>query len=343
VANAVAIAENGDIIVAGETYSFGAGKDDFWVLRLDSEGNVKWKKTYGGSSYDEAYAVAIADNGDIIVAGWTESFGAGWDDFWVLRLDANGNVKWQKTYGGSNEDWATAVAIADNGDIIVAGYTKSFGAGGRDFWVLRLDSEGNVKWQKTYGGSDWDEANAVAIAENGDIIVAGYTGSFGAGNEDVWVLRLDGNGNVKWQKTYGGSDWDEANAVALAPNGDIIVAGYTESFGAGGRDFWVLRLDSEGNVKWQKTYGGEYWDGASAVAIAENGDIIVAGYTGSFGAGKADFWVLRLDSEGNIKWQKTYGGRRWDRANAVAIAPNGDIIVAGYTGSFGAGGLIFGF
>ncbi|WP_048149655.1 protein kinase [Thermococcus sp. AM4] len=329
-AKAVAVDMDGDIIVVGER------EGDGFVARLDKDGNVKWFKTYGGDKNDWFNDVKIAPNGDIIVTGYTESFGAA-GSVWVLRLDNNGNVKWQKTYGRGYTDHAEAVAIAPNGDIIVAGYTDHFGAGGWDAWILRLDSNGNVKWQKTYGGSDYDEAYAVAIAPNGDIIVAGWTKSFGAGEYDVWVLRLDNNGNVKWQKTYGGSKWDEAYALALAPNGDIIVAGWTDSFGAGKDDAWVLRLDANGNVKWQKTYGGEWYDKAKAIAIAPNGDIIVVGGTTSFGAGRSDVWVLRLDENGNVKWQKTYGGSNGDEAHAVAIAPNGDIIVAGWTKSFGAG------
>jgi len=320
----VAIAPNGDIIVTGW----------FFTMRLDSNGEIIWAKKVGGN------AVAIADNGDIIVAGTTERFGAGWRDVWVLRLDESGNVKWQKTYGGSDNEWATAVAVAPNGDIIVAGFTFTFGAGQADVWVLRLDESGNVKWQKTYGGSDYDEAYAVAIADNGDIIVAGDYGGhdvYGA-LADVWVLRLDEDGNVKWQKTYGGGWNDGVNAVAIAPNGDVIVAGYTKSFGAGQADVWVLRLDEYGNVKWQKTYGGSSWDGAITVALVDNGDIIVVGWTKSFGAGEYDGWVLRLDENGNVKWQKTYGESSDDWANAVAIAPNGDVIVAGRTESFGTGG-----
>ena len=276
-----------------------------------SDSPVYWAKSYGGSHSDEAYAVAIAPNGDIIVAGRTYSFGAGWYDVWVFRLDANGNVKWQKTYGGEYWDEAYAVAIAPNGDIIVAGETGSFGADWKkDVWILRLDENGNVKWQKTYGEG---EAYAVAIAPNGDIIV---TGSF--------TMRLDANGNVIWAKNVGG------DAVAIAPNGDIIVAGETDSFGAGKDDVWVLRLDENGNVKWQKTYGGSDYDGWGVdVAIAPNGDIIVAGSTNSFGAGIFDAWVLRLDENGNVKWQKTYGGSDIDHAYAVAIAENGDIIVTG--------------
>ena len=294
----VTVAPNGDIIIAGYTYSFGTN-GDAWVLRLDSDGNVKWQKAYGGSNYDVITAVAVADNGDIIVAGYTDSFGAGSKDSWILRLDENGNVKWQKAYGGSGDEVITAVTVAPNGDIIIAGYTYSFGAGKADFWALRLDSDGNVKWQKAYGGSEDDEAGGIAIALNGDIIVVGYTKSFGAGKADFWALRLDSDGNVKWQKAYGGSEDDIAFAVAITENGDIIVAGYTLSFGTNG-DAWVLRLDSDGNVKWQKAYGGSGWDSVNAIVITDNGDIVVVGDTDSFGAGGRDFWALKLDEEGNV-------------------------------------------
>ncbi|WP_198362115.1 PEGA domain-containing protein [Thermococcus pacificus] len=323
--NDVKVLSDGSIIAVGYTSSFGPGGNDALVIKLNPDGSIAWARTYRCDIYDRATAVAVADNGDIIVAGWTESFGAGYDDAWVLRLDANGNIKWQKTYGGRDHDDARAVAIADNGDIIVAGRTWSFGAGRADVWVLRLDENGNVKWQKTYGGSGRDGFWGVnlAIADNGDIIVASSTESFGTETphySNVWVLRLDANGNIKWQKTYGGRSNDHAHAVAIADNGDIIVASYTYSFGAGEGDFWVLRLDTNGNVKWQKTYGGENEDVAYAVALADNGDIIVAGSTVSVGG-----WVLRLDENGDIKWQKAY---RSD-PHAVALAPTGDIIVAG--------------
>ncbi|WP_456366813.1 protein kinase domain-containing protein [Thermococcus sp.] len=318
--NAVALTPNRDIVCAGEiNYSKSSGL----VFRLDREGNAKWVRILGGGDYDGFNDVKIAPNGDIIVAGYTKSFGAGDEDVWVLRLDANGNVKWQKTYGGKYGDYANAVAIASNGDIIVAGYTDSFGAGGA--WVLRLDANGNVKWQKTYGGSGYDEATTIAIAPNGDIIVAGYTDSFSADDFDFWVLRLDENGNVKWQKTYGGSNSDEAYAIAVADNGDIIVAGWTKSFGVNAEKWayiWVLRLDENGNVKWQKAYGGSNgWDEANAVAVANNGDIIMVGYY------SGNVWVLRLDSEGNIKWQKIPSGT--SHFNSLALTPEGDIIAVG--------------
>ncbi len=330
-ANAVAIAPNGDIIIAGNTFGFGAGGSDFWVLRLSGNGDVIWQKTFGGSDDDYANAVAIAPNGDIIVAGDTSSFGNGGWDTLVIRLDGRGNVKWEKTYGGEDDEYTNAVAIAPNGDIITAGSTSSFGAGNADVWVMRLSPSGGVKWQMTCGGPKDDEAYGVALTPTGNIVVSGYTESFGAGDWDAWILRLNGNGSVIWQKTYGGKKSDEANAVAIAPNGDIIVAGDTSSFGAGGSDFWVLRLSGNGKPEWSRTYGGKKDDYANAVALTPNGDIIVAGGTYSFGAGGKDLWVLKLDSEGNVEWEKTYGEKHDDTANAVAIAPNSDILIAGGT------------
>lgn len=340
-AKAVAVTPNGDVIVVGETDSFGAGGYDAWVLRLDANGNVKWVKTYGGSSYDRADAVAIAPDGDIIVAGETtidDIYGS----VWVLRLDENGDIKWQKTYDMDYLSGTHAITVTDSGNIIVVGAIDYDFATDRGYvWILCLDSNGNVKWQRTYAGIESIGARAVTAAESGDIIVAGYiestdpSGAYGA--YDVWVLRLDPSGNVKWQKTYGGDLYDGALAVALATDGDIIVAGATSSFGSGDKDFWVLRLDESGNVKWQKTYGGNNDDEARAVAIAPNGDIIVAGYTWSFGFGGHDVWVLRLDENGNVKWGKAYWGDAYDTANGVAIANNEDIVVVGETYSFGSG------
>ncbi len=155
---------------------------------------------------------------------------------------------WARSYGGSGTDVINDVKVLSDGSIIAVGYTTSSGAGGKDVLVMKLSPEGSLAWAKTYGGTKDDVANAVALASNGDVIVAGLTYSFGAGDWDFWVLRLDENGNVKWQKTYGGESWDKANAVAVADNGDVIVAGDTWSFGAGNRDFWVLRLPPDGNL-----------------------------------------------------------------------------------------------
>jgi len=293
---ALAPTSDGGYVVAGRTASFGVrgGGDDVWVLKLDGQGNVVWQKTYGGTNIDQAFALARTSDGGYVVAGRTASFGAGWDDVWVLKLDGQGNVVWQKTYGGTGDDGAYALAPTSDGGYVVAGYTRSFGGGA---WVLKLDGQGNVVWQKT---SSLDEARAIIPTSDGGYVVAGKT-YYWAGRYNVWVLKLDGQGNVQWQKNYGGTDDDEAYAIAPTSDGGYVVAGWTKSFGAGSKDVWVLKLDGQGNVQWQKTYGGTGDDEARAIAPTSGGGYVVAGWTKSFGAGSKDVWVLKLEADGTMR------------------------------------------
>jgi uncharacterized delta-60 repeat protein len=333
---------DGGYIVAGYTLSFGASASDVWVLKLNPVGSVAWQKMYGGSANDIAYSVEQTSDGGYIVAGITTSFGASAYDAWVLKLDPAGGVTWQKMYGGSSNDIAYSVRQTSDGGYVVAGYTASFGAVGYDFWVLKLDSLGSVTWQKIYGGTGADYAYSVQQTSDGGYIVAGITASFGATVYDVWVLKLDSTGGVTWQKMYGGSGADFAYSIQqTSSDGGYIVAGYTNSFGAGGWDVWVLKLDSLGSVTWQKTYGGSSYDYARSVEQTSDGGYIVAGYTYSFGAGDYDVWVLKLDSTGSVEWQKTYGGTGTDYAYSVEQTSDGGYVAAGYSSSFGASGYDF--
>ncbi|MHA2612326.1 MAG: InlB B-repeat-containing protein, partial [bacterium JZ-2024 1] len=339
VARSIQQTSDGGYIVAGYTRSVGAGSGDIWVLKLDADGNVLWQKTYGGTDSDGASSIQQTSDGGYIVAGYTYSFGAGRYDIWVLKLDADGNVLWQKTYGGANWDEAYSIQQTSDGGYIVAGDTWSFVAAWNDvsdFWVLKLDENGNVVWQKTYGGVKEDRAYSIQQTSDGGYIVAGETYSFGAGDWDIWVLKLNANGDVVWQRTYGWARLDWARSIQQTSDGGYIVAGMTDSFGAGSWDIWVLKLDANGNVLWQKTYGGANWDEAYSIQQTSDGGYIVAGKTYSFGAGYTDIWVLKLDADGNVLWQKTYGGEYNEGAYSIQQTSDGGYIVAGDTKSFGA-------
>ncbi|MHA2675518.1 MAG: choice-of-anchor Q domain-containing protein [bacterium JZ-2024 1] len=294
----------------------------------------QWAKTYGGPASDEFFSIQQTADGGFIVAGNSDSFGAHPGNFWVLKLDPAGNVAWQKLYSGELLEYAYSVQQTADGGYIVAGWTQSFGAGNADFWVLKLDGSGNVVWQKTYGGASNEHAYAIQQTVDGGYIVTGWTFSFGAGRRDLWILKLDGSGNVVWQKTYGGTGDEWAESIQQTADGGFIVAGSTESFGAGNADFWVLKLDGSGNVVWQKTYGGTSHDFGYTIQQTADGGFIVAGSTESFGAGIVDFWALKLDGSGHIVWQKTYGGASDEYAYAIQQTADGGYIVAGYTGSF---------
>jgi hypothetical protein len=206
-----------------------------------SHGSQYWAKTYGGIHWDIANSIQQISDSGYIVAGATDSYGSGNADALVLKLDSNGNVIWQKTYGGSGYDVANFIQQTTDGGYIVAGITESFGAGGKDFWVLRLARNGDIIWQKTYGGSGLDAAILIQQTTDDGYIVTGITESFGAGGKDALILKLDNSGNVIWQKTYGGSGDDRAQCIQQTTDGGYVVAGYTSSFGADIRDFWVLK------------------------------------------------------------------------------------------------------
>jgi uncharacterized delta-60 repeat protein len=327
--------QGGGYIVAAETYSFGAGNYDFLIFKLDSDGGLIWEKTYGGSSNDHPFSIQPTADGGYIVAGQSNSFGAGDNDILLLKLDSVGNVEWQKTYGGTADDTPNFVQQTSDGGYIVIGSTNSFGAGSYDVWLLKLNSSGDVTWQKTYGGTGAEFGIYVRQTGDDGFIAAGY---FNGGSYDVWLLKLNSSGDVTWQKTYGGTGAEFVSALQqTVPDGGYIVGGFTESFGAGNRDAWLLKLNSSGDVTWQKTYGGGNVDTANAIQQTSDGGYIVAGNTTSFGAGEYNAWIFKLNSDGNINWQKTYGGSQTDGFNSIQQTSDGGYIVAGNTTSFGAG------
>jgi hypothetical protein len=298
VASSIIQSSDGGYVVAGFTYSFGAGSDGMYVVKLDSSGNVQWTKTIGGS--DWAISITQSSDGGYIVAGETLGFGAGGWDMYVVKLDSGGNVVWTKTIGGNSDDFVSSIIQSSDGGYVVAGYTSSFGAGSADFYVVKLDSSGNVQWTKTIGGSSGDWANSIIQSSDGGYVVAGGTQSFGAGYYDFYVVKLDSSGNVIWTKTIGGSLTDVAWSIIQSSDGGYVVAGYTASFGSGSRDIYVVKLDSSGNVQWTKTIGGSSDDGASSIIQSSDGGYVVAGYTSSFGAGYDDFYVVKMDANGNV-------------------------------------------
>jgi ribosomal protein S11 len=314
---------DGGYIVAGYTESFSAGGYDFFLIKTDANGNIIWAKTYGGIASGWASSVQQTSDGGYIVADCASG------DIFLIKTDANGNIIWAKTYGGIGYDDAYSVQQTSDGGYIVAGITWSFGAGSADIFLIKTDANGNIIWAKTYGGIGYDDAYSVQQTSDGGYIVVGTTRSFGAGSYDIFLIKTDANGNIIWAKTYGGTDRDGASSVQQTSDGGYIVAGYTESFGAGYSDAFLIKTDANGNIIWAKTYGGTYGDYACSVQQTSDGGYIVAGY--------GDIFLIKTDANGNIIWAKTYGGTYGDYAYSVQHTSDGGYIVAGGTYSFGAG------
>jgi len=335
---------DGGYAVSGGTYSQGAGGADAWVIKLDKQGNQVWDKTYGGSGNDAALSLIQTTDGGYAVAGWTQSKGADNLDFWVIKLDEQGNQIWDRTYGGSGEDIAPKpipLIQTTDGGYAVAGATSTKGFGEVDFWVIKLDEQGNQVWDKTYGGSGADFASSLIQTIDGGYAVAGATSTKGSGDVDFWVIKLDKQGNQIWDRTYGSGSGDDF-ALKSIPfiqtiDGGYAVAGWTKSKGSGEVDFWVIKLDKQGNQIWDRTYGGSGNDVASSLIQTTDGGYAVAGLTSSQGAGGGDFWVIKLDEQGNQIWDRTYGGSGADFAFSLIQTIDGGYAVAGFTSSQGAG------
>jgi uncharacterized delta-60 repeat protein len=336
IAHSIQQTADGGFIFAGETYSFGAGNADEWVVKLDADGTIQWQRAYGEVGYDMAHSIQQTSDGGYIVAGESSSFGGG-TQVWILKLEANGGITWQNLYGGSGDDVAYAIQQTSDDGYIVAGETTSFGAVGVDALVFKLKSDGTIDWWNSYGGANDDRARSIQKTSDGGFIVAGETSSFGAGDLDVWVLKLDASGTVQWEKRYGGANDEAAYSVQQTSDGGYIIAGGATPVGAFFNDVFLLKLDADGNGVWQNTYGGANDDVAYSVQQTSDGGYIVAGRTSSFGNIFGDIWIIKVKSTGSIDWQKTYGGNDSNSANAIRQTSDGRYVVAGETAYFGVG------
>jgi uncharacterized delta-60 repeat protein len=309
---------------------FGAG------CPFQPEPIITWENSFGGSSLDRAYSIQQTTDGGFILAGQTSSFSAGGYDFYVIKLDALGTVEWQNHFGGSSAEIARSVYQTSDGGYVVAGRSSSFSELGSDFYIVKLDSDGNQSWEKVYGGDDnFDDAWSIQQTADSGYIVAGYTEISSPINNDAYVMKLDSGGNEIWSETYGGTEDDGAMAVQQTADGGYVVAGYTASSGAGGRDLWVIKLDSSGAVTWEETYGGAENDEAWAIHQTADDGYIVAGSTESSGSGGKDMWALRLNNSGTLLGEETYGETEDDEARSIRQTPDRGYILAGYRGSAG--------
>jgi Flp pilus assembly protein TadD len=319
---------DGGYIIGSSTESYGAGNRDVWLVKTDSSGNKLWDRTFGGTEYEETQSVQQTSDGGYIIAGVTESYGAGGSDAWLIKTDSSGNKLWDKTFGGSDLDNAYSVQQTSDGGYIIGGLASS-----NDVRLIKTDSSGTKLWAKTFGRSSRSSlsyVNSVQQTSDGGYIIAAY---------DAWLIKTDSSGNKLWDKTFGGSDLDNAYSVQQTSDGGYIIAGVTESYGAGGSDAWLIKTDASGNTRWDKTFGGSNDDGAVSVQQTSDGGYIIGGWTSSYGLGGEDAWLIKTDSSGNKLWDKTFGGSDLDNAYSVQQTSDGGYIIAGVTESYGAGGL----
>jgi hypothetical protein len=297
----------------------------------------RWTKAYGGTRKDEGFSVQQTSDGGYIAAGYTASFGAGDSDVYLIKTNASGDTLWTRAFGGANADQAFTIKQTADSGYIVAGYTTSFGASGYDAWLIKTNASGDTLWTRTYGGTNDDLGTSVQQTADGGYIVAGWTGSFGAGNEDIYLVKTNASGNTLWTRTFGGANTDEAYSVRQTADSGYIIAGWTNSFGSGNGDVYLIKTNASGDTLWTRTFGGVGDDAGYSTQQTSEGGYIIAGYTASFGAGSHDFYLVKTNASGDTLWTRTFGGVGDEDGHSVQPTVDGGYVIAGQTTSYGAG------
>jgi hypothetical protein len=314
------------------------------MTQTNAQTGTHWENTYGGAKDDYGHSAQQISDGGFIIAGQTNSIGAGGYDVYLIKTDALGKLLWQKTYGGAYDDTAWSVQLTTDGGYIITGSTYSFGAGGSDIYLVKTDALGNQLWQKTFGGTGNDEGYSVQQTTDGGYIIVGVSTQKGSGGYKIYIIKTDSSGNLIWERIYGGTSEDAGDSVQQTSDGGYIIAGYTSPLkgystlsDVGFSDIYLIKTDSYGKQLWRRTYGGKGNDKSFSVQQTTDGGYIIAGYTSSFGAGNLDVYLIRTDSLGNQLWQQTYGGANGDTGAYVEQTSDGGYIIVGYTSSFGIG------
>jgi hypothetical protein len=287
-------ANDGGFAIAGNTYSYGAGLSDFWLVKTDSTGNVQWNQTYGTEYYERALALTQTVDGGYAVVG--EAYDVGENALFV-KTDSTGNLVWNQTYSvGTVNRFTDVIQTIDEGYVLV-GSTNPVG-GDRDGWMTKLNSTGGVEWSYTFDLNDNDYFNKIIETSDGNYTIAGSTNSFESSQYDFWLAKLDTAGHMLWNQTYGGQRDDQCSCVIQTSDGGYILAGSTTSYGFGNADAWLVKTDDQGYMQWTKNYGGERNDKAASVFETSDGGYILACSSESFGAGNVDVWVIRTNIQG---------------------------------------------
>jgi hypothetical protein len=361
-----------NFIRSGDKTENSQGLSDYWVVKLDAAGKIQWQNTIGGNGNDYLYSIQQTSDGGYILGGYSGSNISGdktentpiLSDYWVVKLDAAGKIQWQNTIGGSLNDELYSIQQTSDGGYILGGYSESDISGDKtqhrngnsDYWVVKLDTAGKIQWQQTIGHNYFDYLYSVQQTSDGGYILGGYSqanmpGESLVGSYDYWVVKLDYTGRMEWNSTIGGRANDYLRSIKQTSDGGYILGGHSDSGisrdktenSQGITDYWVVKLDTAGSIQWQNTIGGSANDYLYSIQQTSDGGYILGGYSESNisgdktvrsqGFGSYNYWVVKLDTDGKIQWQKALGGRGTDYLLSIQQTSDGGYILGGYSDS----------
>lgn len=343
---------------------------DYWLVKYNADDTLDWQRTYGGSSDDRGRDIIQTSDGGFAILGLSFSgdgdvtSNEGLQDYWLAKLSSNGDIQWQKSFGYSGADSGfSVIETSDNGYLIsgVLDVTASGGEGntsrvfnrhaGGDYWVLKLNSLGEIQWSRYFGGNFTDTPEGIVETDDNGFIIAGGSDSIDTdissniGSYDFWIIRISSSGSLVWEKSFGGDQIDEARAIVASPDGNYLIAGDTRSDNnnvsnnKGGADLWLIKINPDGELIWEKTIGGSNFDVARGLKLTQEGEVLLAGSSRSSdidvseNKGQNDVWVLNTDIDGRLLWEKTVGGSNIDFAYDVTELSDGSVIAVGETSS----------
>ncbi|MBN1983827.1 MAG: hypothetical protein JW795_19990, partial [Chitinivibrionales bacterium] len=322
--------DGGLIIAGGGVNTLTEGSFDAYVLRMNASGDTVWTRHFGDNRYEYVRSICQTADGGFIMVGTAVGYGDTNTNIYVLRMNAEGNTLWDRAYGGSGDDDGYSIINTFDGGFVIAGNTDSYGNGGPDAYVIKINAIGDTLWSRTFGGSNYDEAYDIIQTADSGFVFCGYSESYGIGGKALYLVRLNSHGQKMWSKDYGGCADDIGRSIRTVSNEGFIITGNTSSFGSQ-KQVYLVRIDTNGDTLWTRHYGGKNDDEGFGVVHTPDNGFVVAGYTQSFDS--SDVYLIKTSSSGDTMWTLCDGGDSLDYARSLTQSARGDLYFAGYSNS----------
>ncbi len=317
----------------------GSTGDNVSLIKTDYKGIEQWNHNYGGSQIDYARHILQTSDGGYIISGTTESYGHGGSDIWLIKTDPTGFMEWDAYFGGVNTDQGRSIQQMTEGGYIIIGNSDFSGDGNQDIWLIRINSQGDSLWTKTFGGSGLELGADVQILEDGGFILLGSTESFGNGGSDIWLIKTDSQGETTWTKTFGDNSSDYGKSILKTPDDGYIIRGVTESFGYGNTTLVLIKIDSTGNKIWDNAFGGSDGEDGNALEETNDGGHILICHSYVHESSAYDIRLIKIDGSGSVDWDKTYGSLTDNYGFSVLQTFDGGYALTGSIGILGDGDI----